>query len=146
MSERIELVRREFLVEAALDQAWQHLARVEAWPSWAHHIRSVKLVPAGPLTGQSEGRFHLRGGVRSAFQVTTFDPPRRWLWVGKLATVRVHYDHLFEPFDENLTRLTWIVAADGPASRTLGRLFAAIYGRNLDRAIPNLQAEYRALG
>ena len=30
---------------------------------------------------------------------------------------------------------------EGPGTSTLGRLFGAIYARNLDKAIANLQAE-----
>jgi hypothetical protein len=140
---RIELVRRSFDVERSIDEAWAHLARVETWPSWAKHITSVRLTPPGVLTASSAGQFRLKGGARSTFRVEEFDPPRRWCWVGRFLTVRVHYDHLFETVS-NGTRLTWIVEAEGPGTGTLGRIFGAIYARNLDRAIPNLQAELRA--
>ncbi|MGH3479845.1 MAG: hypothetical protein ACRDQD_23785, partial [Nocardioidaceae bacterium] len=52
-------------------------------------------------------------------------------------------DHRFEPLDEHHTRLVWTVAADGPGEASLGRVFGAIYSRNLDKAIPNLQQELR---
>ena len=145
MSQRTQLVRRSFDVDAELDRAWQHLARVEAWPSWAHHISAVTLEPSGPLTQRSEGRFRLRNGIRTAFRVTEFEPPRRWLWVGCFLTTRVQYDHHFEPSGPGRTRLTWTVDASGPGSRSLGRLFASTYNRNLDRAIPNLQEEFRSM-
>jgi hypothetical protein len=29
------LIRREFIVDVPVERAWEHLARVEAWPSWA---------------------------------------------------------------------------------------------------------------
>ena len=73
-----------------------------------------------------------------------FEHPVRWQWVGRFLTVHVHYDHRFEPLDSEHTRLIWTVSAVGPGSTTLGRLFGAIYARNLDKAIPNLQAELRA--
>ena len=41
----IELVRRTFEVDPPLDATWAHLARVESWPSWAKHIKSVTLTP-----------------------------------------------------------------------------------------------------
>ena len=50
--------------------------------------------------------------------------------------MRVHYDRRFEPVDEERSRLTWIVVADGLGAATLGRLFGALYARKLDRAIP----------
>jgi uncharacterized membrane protein len=140
----IELVRREFVVDVPLEEAWDRLARVEEWPSWAKHIKSVGLQPRGSLTPNSQGVFRLAGGVRSTFRMEAYEPPRRWQWVGRFLTARVHYDHRFEPIDETRTRLAWVVEAEGPGSRTLGRLFGAVYQRNLDRAIPNLQAQLRS--
>jgi hypothetical protein len=140
----IELVVREFNVDVSVDQAWAHLARVERWPSWAKHIKRVTLEPRGPLTGTSAGAFRLAGGARSTFRMEIYEPPGRWQWVGRFLTIQVHYDHRFESVDSEHTRLIWTVAAEGPGSATLGRLFGAIYARNLDKAIPNFQAELGA--
>jgi hypothetical protein len=139
----VELVRRAFDVDASVNEAWAHLARVESWPSWAHHIRTVTVTPPGLLTNASTGQLRLKGGARSTFRMEEFDPPRRWRWVGRFLSVRVHYDHLFAEADRR-TRLTWVVEAEGPGSRTLGRVFGAVYARNLDKAIPNLQAQLRS--
>jgi carbon monoxide dehydrogenase subunit G len=136
-----ELVRREFTVDASIEEAWDYLAQVERWPSWARHIKRVTLEPAGPLTARSAGSFHLSGGVRSTFRMESFEVPTRWQWVGRFLTTKVHYDHRFESVDPTHTRLTWTVAAVGPGSGSLGRVFGAIYARNLDRAIPRLQSE-----
>src|ERR1700730_9326553 len=62
----IELVRRTFEGDVSVSLAWAHLARVEMWPSWAKHIRSVTLTPPGTLTATS-----------------------------RFPTIPVHYDHLF---------------------------------------------------
>jgi hypothetical protein len=140
----IELVVREFTVDVSVDQAWDQLARVEQWTSWAKHIKRVTLEPKGPLTESSAGAFRLAGGARSTFRMEVYVPLKRWQWVGRFLTIQVHYDHLFESVDSKHTRLIWTVAAEGPGSATLGRLFGAIYARNLDKAIPNLQAELRA--
>jgi Polyketide cyclase / dehydrase and lipid transport len=141
----IELVVREFTVDVPLDRAWDHLARVEHWPSWARHIKRVALEPPGMLMEVSTGAFRLAGGARSTFRMEIYERPRRWQWVGRFLTISVHYDHRFAPLDSEHTRLLWTVAAVGPGSATIGRVFAAIYARNLDKAIPNLQAELRAL-
>ena len=139
----IELVAREFTVDVPLDRAWDHLAQVERWTTWANHIKRVAVEPPGQLTEASAGTFRLTGGVRSTFRMEIYEPPKRWQWVGRFLTTRVHYDHRFEPVDSEHTRLIWTVAAEGPGSATLGRVFGAIYARNLDRAIPRLQAELR---
>jgi hypothetical protein len=136
-----ELVRREFAVDVGLHGAWEHLANVESWTSWAKHIKRVTMQPAGPLTDHSAGAFRLAGGARSTFRMEIFEPPTRWQWVGRFLTADVHYDHRFEAVDERHTRLVWTVVADGLGEGSLGRVFGAIYARNLDRAIPNLQTE-----
>jgi carbon monoxide dehydrogenase subunit G len=140
----IELVRRDFVVDVPLQDAWNRLSLVEDWPSWAKHIKAVRLKPAGPLTERSEGAFRLAGGARSTFRMEVYDAPRRWQWVGRFLTVQVHYDHRFEPADGEHTRLIWTVEAEGRGARTLGRIFGAIYNRNLNKAVPNLQAEMRS--
>jgi carbon monoxide dehydrogenase subunit G len=136
-----ELVRREFSVAVPLDRAWDHLANVEAWTSWAKHIKSVTLQPPGSVTAHSAGEFRLAGGARSTFRMEDYDPPSRWQWVGRFLTANVHYDHRFEVIDAGHTRLVWTVCADGLGESSLGRVFGAIYARNLDKAIPNLQRE-----
>ena len=136
-----ELVRREFVVDVGLQDAWKHLANIESWTSWAKHIKRVTLQPPGPLTDHSAGTFRLAGGARSTFRMEVFEPPTRWQWVGRFLTANVHYDHLFGVVDDRHARLVWTVVADGLGEASLGRVFGAIYARNLDRAIPNLQAE-----
>jgi hypothetical protein len=138
-----ELVRRDFTVDVPLQEAWDHLANVESWTSWAKHIKRVTLTPAGLLTGDSAGAFRLAGGARSTFRMEDYEPPTRWLWVGRFLTAKVYYDHRFEAIDDAHTRLVWTVSADGPGERSLGGVFGTIYARNLDKAIPNLQRELR---
>src|SRR5690349_15962836 len=65
----IELVVREFGVDVPLQDAWDHLAQVERWTSWAKHIKRVSLEPPGALTGASAGAFRLAGGARSTFRM-----------------------------------------------------------------------------
>ena len=58
------LLQREFTVDLPLEKAWQHLARVEQWPSWAKHIKRVELQPAGELRLGSTGRMRLTNGMK----------------------------------------------------------------------------------
>ncbi len=135
------LIRREFIVPASADRAWRHLARVEQWPTWAAHIRRIELQPAGELGAGSTGVIHLSNGVCSAFTMTEFNPPHNWKWAGPFLWLKVHYDHVFEPAGPDAARLTWIVEAEGFGVSLLGPLFAFIYNRNLDRAIPRLTTQ-----
>ena len=137
---------RTFEVDLDRTRAWDHLARVEEWPSWARHIRSVTLDPPGELTPATAGTIRLRGGIRSTFRMVRLDPPDGWLWVGGFLWLTVRYDHVFEELDGCRTRIRFVVEVEGVGAGSLGRLFAAIYARNLDRAIPNLIRELEAVG
>ncbi len=141
----LTLIRRTFTVEVSLTTAWDHLAAVERWPTWAMHIKRVELRPAGPLSVESEGVIVLKNGIRSTFRMTEFHPHRRWKWAGPFLWLTVHYDHVFEAEGDSRTRLTWIVEAEGLGSSVVGRLFAMIYARNLKKAIPRIVAEMNAL-
>ena len=140
----VTLIQREFTVDIPLQRAWDHLARVEQWPSWAPHIRKVELQPPGELGPQSTGVIHLSNGMKPAFRVTEFNPPRNWKWVGPFLWATVIYDHRFEALDAEHTKLIWVVEAKGFSASILGRLFAKIYRRNLEKAIPLLIAEMNA--
>ena len=137
----ITLLRREFTVDRPIEKAWQHLARVEQWPSWAKHIRHVEVQPPGELGPTSTGLIHLSNGVKSAFRMSEFNPYRSWKWVGGFLWLTVHYDHRFEELNSTQTKLTWVVEAKGFGVSVFGRLFAKIYAKNLDRAIPLLIEE-----
>ena len=139
------LIQMEFVVNAPLSLAWQHLARVHLWPSWAKHIKSVELIPPGELTSNSKGIIRLANGIKSQFQMTEWNPPRNWKWVGPFLWLTVHYDHQFEAMDSAHTKLTWTVGAEGIGVSILGRLFAVIYNANLSKAIPSLIAEMKQL-
>jgi len=56
----------------------------------------------------------------------------------------VHYDHTFEELDSHRARLTWAVEGDGLGVSIFGKLFAKIYNKNLDKAIPALVEEMNA--
>jgi hypothetical protein len=124
-----------------LETAWRHLARVEHWPTWASHIKQVQLRPPGQLGPQSTGVIHLTNGVKSAFAMTEFNPHRNWKWVGRFLWLTIHYNHRFEQVSEQETRLIWTVEAEGFGASVFGRLFAKIYNKNLNKAIPALVAE-----
>ncbi len=134
-------IRRQFVVEVSASAAWQHLAQISRWPTWAKHIRRIELFPEGEITQRSSGTIHLRNGVRSTFHMTEFNPGRNWKWIGPFLWLTVHYDHRFEPIDDAHTKLTWIVGLTGFGATIIGRIFAKVYERNLDRVIPHLIRE-----
>jgi len=133
-----ELLRRDFTVDLPLDAAWRAFADVATWPTWARHLRRVSVTPPGPIGATSTGRLSFRPIGRSAFRVSACDEPNHWEWVGKVAWLTIRYDHRFAA-NGDATLMTWTVAEEGSRRSTLGRLFASVYGRLVDRAIPRLQ-------
>jgi hypothetical protein len=93
------------------------------------------------LGPKSTGFIQLNNGVRSAFTMTEFNPNNNWKWVGRFLWLTVCYDHRFEEVRPTQTKLTWVVEANGVGASMLGRLFAKVYRKNLDRAIPLLVKE-----
>jgi hypothetical protein len=137
-------LRREFIVELPPEKAWQHLAHVEQWPSWARHIKKVEVQPPGDLGRASAGRLLLTNGIKPVFRMTEFNPYRNWKWVGNFLWLTVYYDHFFEELSSTKTKLTFVVESKGFSVSVLGRLFAKIYTKSLDRAIPLLVQEMNA--
>jgi Polyketide cyclase / dehydrase and lipid transport len=138
------LLGREFTVELPVEEAWRHLARVEQWPSWAKHIKQVELQPAGEFGLKSTGRMFLTNGLKPAWKVTAFNPCRNWIWVGDFLWLTIYYDHRFEELNPTQTKITFALEASGFGKSVLGRLFAKIYSKTLDRAITLLVQEMNA--
>ncbi len=135
------LIDQSFEVAVPLKRAWDHLARIENWPSWARHIRSVTRNPAGPLSAETQGVINLRLGVATTFRMIEFEPPRHWKWRGSLLGARIDYDHVFTEVAQNRTRVQFTIDGSGWQVALIGAPFASVYRRNLRRAIPPLIAE-----
>jgi Polyketide cyclase / dehydrase and lipid transport len=140
----VRLLEKRFSARVAVSAAWEHLARVESWPSWAKHIRRVELRPAGPLGPVSAGTIHLSNGIRSTFRMTQWSPGANWKWTGPFLWLTVDYDHRFRELGPSETEITFIVEGEGLGVSLLGPVFAFIYQRSLERAIPALVAELEA--
>lgn len=141
----VTLINREFTVTVSLEEAWEHLARVDQWPTWAHHIKHIDVNPPGELGDQSSGLIHLANGMKSTFRMTEFNPGRNWKWVGPFLWMTIHYDHQFESLGSGQTKLRFVLEASGCGAAVLGPLFARIYRRNLEKAIPRLIKEMENL-
>ena len=138
------IVDKVFTVQAPLELAWDHLANVEEWPSWAKHIRSVEKSPPGPLCAVSMGTLRLSNGVKTAFRMTEFEPLKHWRWTGKFLGAQIHYDHIFTESGPGQTMLRFVVDAEGWSVPLVGGIFGRIYRKNLDRAVPLLIWEIEA--
>jgi hypothetical protein len=77
--------------------------------------------------------------------MTALHAPDSWSWRGTFMGTTLDYDHRIAPLPERGTRVTFTIDGSGATAPIAGRMFATIYGRILDRAIPNLVAELDAL-
>jgi hypothetical protein len=132
-------IHRAFTVEVPLNVAWDHLANIECWPSWAQHIKRVEISPSGPVTDRSTGILRVKQGGKLRFRTTEYRFLRHWIWRGHAYGIELEYGHRFEAVAEHRTQITFVVGYRG--SSLLGRFFSGLYARNLDRAIPSLIAE-----
>ena len=97
--------------------------------------------PPGPISLHSEGAIQLTNGIRSTFRVEELNFGQNWMWVGPFLWLAVHYDHQFHKIGPEETEVSFVLDGDGFGVSLFGRLFAAIYARNLDRAISCLVKE-----
>jgi Polyketide cyclase / dehydrase and lipid transport len=138
------LLERTFAVEAAAERAWAELVAAEQWPRWARHLGSVQVTPPGPVGPGSTATLKLKNRTRATVRVTEFEDGRRFRWEGSFLWMRLGYDHLVTTDDTGRVTITFTVEGAGVGVHTIGPLFASIYARSLDRAIPRLQALLRS--
>jgi hypothetical protein len=137
----LTLIERDFIVNVPLEKAWQHLTHVDQWPTWAQHIKHIEINPGSELGAHSSGVIVLANGIKSTFRMTEFNPGQNWKWVGPFLWMTIHYDHRFEVLSPEQTRLAFVIEASGFGVNVFGRVFAKIYRRNLERAIPLLVSQ-----
>jgi hypothetical protein len=138
------LLERTFAVQAPAERAWAELIAAEQWPRWARHLRSVRVIPPGPVGPGSSATLRLRNRTRARVRVTEFEDGRRFRWEGSFLWLGLGYDHLVTTDNTGRVHITFTVDGAGVGANTIGPLFASIYARQLDRAIPQLQTLLRA--
>lgn len=133
------MLERSFDVQANATAAWRVLVDATDWPTWAPHLRRVEVTPPGPVGPSSAATLRLTNFTSARVAVTEFEDRRRFRWEGSFLWLDLGYDHVVETLGRG-SRITFSVDGRGRGINSLGRLFARLYARNLDRAIPRLQA------
>jgi hypothetical protein len=133
-------LERELVVEAPIDVAWHHVARVADWPRWRVDLTEVRTEPAGELGPQSVATLYSRTGPRTTFHMTAFEPGRHWTWAARVLWFVVLHDHRFERVGERRTRIVVHVDVGGAGERLAAPLVGAAVARRLDQALPRLAA------
>ncbi|MEH3033997.1 MAG: SRPBCC family protein [Aeromicrobium erythreum] len=71
-------VRRQ--VPAPPERVWATLVDLDAWPAWGPSVRRAELDDATALGVGVTGTVWTAVGVPLPFEITTFEPGRRWAW------------------------------------------------------------------
>lgn len=120
-------------IDASPDTVWRLLVDPAVWSVWGPSVRSATV--DGHLGPGATGTVETFGGFRLPFEITHFEPGRRWAWsiAGIGAT-----DHVVEPIDGGACRVgfgtPWPAAAYLPiCRRALTRLDHLAVGSMEDR-------------
>ena len=127
-----ELLRRTFTIDEPADVVWDRLTDLDSWPTWAHHIRRIDSDGRPELN--EPARLRLKNGTSARVTTTRLDPGRSFYWAGKFLWMDLGYDHIVEP-ESGGSRVTFVLEGGGFGVGSLGKVFTAVYARNLDRAI-----------
>ncbi len=141
-----EVLREEVTVDRSEQVAWDHLAALERWPSWAAHIKSMAPTPPGNLTGSTSVKMHMSNGMRTTMTVVEYDPPHRWVWEGRSMGTVTRFEHRFEPVEDGRTRIWFLAWMGGAFAGPGGWWFGRAMRRYLSRAFPKLKAEIESRG
>ncbi len=136
-----EAVREQVVVERSPSAAWDHMARLEAWPSWAGHIRAMDPEPPGELTESTAVVLDMRAGPKVRMVVTEYDPPHSWVWEGHSFGTTTRFEHRFEQVADERTRIWFLAWMDGPMAGLAAWAFGKVMHRNLSVALPRLKSE-----
>jgi len=136
-----EVVREQVIVDRPDEVAWNHLAALERWPTWAGHIRRMDPTPPGALTASTSVILFMRRGPRTTMTVTEYEPPRRWVWEGRSLRTVTRFEHRFERLGDASTRIWFLAWMGGPFARLGGWWFGRMMKRYLAIALPKLKAE-----
>jgi hypothetical protein len=136
-----EVVREQVTVDRPDAVAWDHLAALEQWPTWAGHIRRMDPTPPGALTASTSVVLSMRRGPRTTMKVTEYEPPRRWVWEGRSFGTVTRFEHQFERLGDASTRIWFLAWMGGPLAPLGGWWFGRMMKRHLSIALPKLKAE-----
>ena len=117
--------------DAAPEAAWRLLARPDAWPEWAPHLRGAWGLGAPEVRTGAVGAARLAGVVPVPARITAKRPGRSWTWRVGLGLVEM--DHRVEPRDGGGSVVAIDVRAPAPVEAALTLAYGPVIQATLDR-------------
>jgi len=140
----VDAYRRQIVVDVPRDVAWAHFANVRRWSTWMPALTSVDITPDDTVGPSTVATLHM-DSMTTTFTMAEFDPPRHWMWTGKVGWFTMLYDHVFEAVDARRTRITFHMRVTGFGKHLFGILLAVTSRPSHDDWFPRLVTEMNAL-
>ncbi len=116
--------------EGSPDAAWRLLARPDAWPAWAPHLRGAWGLGSPEVQPGARGAARLLGVVPVPARIVDVSPPRSWTWQVGPATLK----HRVYPDQGGGA----VVAVDISAPAPVEAALALTYGPVVQLLVKNL--------
>jgi uncharacterized membrane protein len=83
-------------INAPVERVWSTLADVERWPEWTASIARVEPLNQLPLSLGARVQIHQPKLRPAVWEVTVWEPPRRFVWQSSSFGVTAIADHVIE--------------------------------------------------
>ena len=113
--------RREIMVNAPREVAWEHFSRPRAWQSWLGSGAPTEVGPGDVIGPDTVASF----GDTVTFRMVEFDPPNHWMWTSRMLWFTSLYDHVFERISERQTRMVFHMRIIGFGNDVFARVIGA---------------------
>lgn len=117
-------------------QVWAVWTDVAAWPRWNPGVRSVTLLDGARVAGPG-----VRARVRqpqlpaAVYEVTVWEPPRRWVWVARSPGIVSTASHEVRDLGDGRCRVTGSVVHAGPLAPLVALVTGGLARQYVDREV-----------
>lgn len=127
-------------IPAPIDLVWRIYTDVERWPQWMESMDHVDVMDGRAMTLGSEVWISQPRLPNATWEVTEFDPGRRWTWVSRTPGATSVATHELHPVDATTTRVEMSLDMSGGLGAVAGRMIAKRARRYMEMEGEGLRA------
>ena len=127
-------------IAAPAEQVWAVMSDLEAWPSWAPTVTSVRLLDDGPPQVGSRAKIAQPKLPQTEYTITALVPGRSFTWEATGPGVRTIARHQIEPLGPDRSRVRLSVTQSGWLGSVMGRFYRGLTDRYLAAEAEGLRA------